>query len=54
MIKWILRYQNITENEKVDIKAKWVIREKGKLESNPKYVIMKSTWNIEIKNAIKQ
>ena len=54
IIKWILRYQNIAGNEKINAETKWVVKEKGKLESNPKYIIMKSTWNMKIKNAIKQ
>ena len=47
-------YQNITGNEKANTDAKRVIREKDKLRSNSKYAIMKSTRNMEIKNAIKQ
>ena len=42
MIKWMSEHQNIIENEKVDAETKRAAREKGKLESNPKYAVMKS------------
>ena len=54
MIKWMLEYQNIVENEKANAETKRAAREKGKLKPNSKYAIMKSTRNMEIKNAIKQ
>ena len=53
-IKWMSEHQNITRNEKGDAETKRAAREKGKLSLNPKYAVMKSAWNMEIKNAIKQ
>ena len=53
-IKWVPGHQNIAGNEKADAEAKRAAREKGKLGPNPKYAVMKSARNMEIKNTIKQ
>ena len=53
MIKWISRYQNIAENERINTKTKRIIIKENKLSSKSKYIIMKSIQNMEIKNIIK-
>ena len=53
MIKWISRYQNIAENERINTKTKRIIIKENKLNSKSKYIIMKSIQNMEIKNIIK-
>ena len=40
-------HQDIAENERADIEAKRAIIEKSKLNSNWKYIIMKSVWNMK-------